>query len=305
MRAYYRSLKPLVLWRESARPLEWASLFGRVAPVEMEIGVGSGDYLVAQAGEHPERDFVGIEREWECVQRALRKVATAGLTNVRLLLGDARPILKRAVAPQSLTRIYSLFPCPWPKKHHHKHRLFAQAQLQLINSKLHEGGEFYLLTDHKEYFQWVLGNLTDSGFEAIARTVPPQVKTKYEQKWLAQGQTRFYELTLTKIAHHPIPVEEDVQLETHRVRNFNPERFQPANLEDEPRVFFKETLYDPTQQIAMTRVVVVEDDMTQHFWIAIAREGDGWRIRPAAGCSVVPTIGVQRALDAIRDSLRE
>jgi hypothetical protein len=64
-------------------------------------------------------------------------------------------------------------------------------------------------------------------------------------------------------------------------------------------------LYDPTQQIAMTRVVVVEDDLTQHFWIEIAREGDGWRMRPAAGCSVVPTIGVQRALDALRDSLRE
>lgn len=305
MRAYYRSLKPLVLWRESARPLEWASLFGRVAPVELEIGIGSGDYLVARAREHPERDFAGIELEWECVQRALRKVAAAGLTNVRLLLGDARPILHRAIAPQSLARVYSLFPCPWPKKHHHKHRLFDQAQLQLINSKLRDGGEFYLLTDHEEYFQWVLGNLTDTRFQAVARTTPPQVNTKYEQKWLAQGQTRFYELTLTKIDHCAMPIEEDVKLETYRVRDFNPERFQPADLEDEPRVFFKETRYDSAKQIAMTRVVVVEDDLTQHFWIEIAREGDGWRIRPAAGCGVVPTVGVQRALDAVRNTIGE
>ncbi|MCS6919031.1 MAG: tRNA (guanosine(46)-N7)-methyltransferase TrmB [Fimbriimonadales bacterium] len=303
MRAYYRSLKPLVLWRESARPLDWASLFGRVAPVELEIGFGSGDYLVARASQHPERDFVGIELEWEGVQRALRKVATAGLTNVRLLLGDARPILKRAVAPESLARIYALFPCPWPKRHHHKHRLFDRAQLQLLNSKLRDGGEFYLLTDHHEYFQWVLGNLTDTGFQAVARTVPPQVNTKYEQKWLAGGQTRFYELTLTKIAPCAAPLEEDIQLETYRVQQFDPARFQPADLEDEPRVFFKETRYDSAKQVAMTRVVVVEDDLTQHFWIEIAREGDGWRIRPAAGCGVVPTIGVQRALDAVRAAL--
>jgi tRNA (guanine-N7-)-methyltransferase len=99
VRAYYRSLKPLILWREVERPLCWARLFGRVAPVELEIGFGSGDYLVARAQQHPERDFVGIELEWEGVQRALRRIAGAGLTNVRVLLGDARPILWRAIAP--------------------------------------------------------------------------------------------------------------------------------------------------------------------------------------------------------------
>lgn len=305
MRAYYRSLKPLVLWRESARPLDWASLFGRDAPVELEIGFGSGDYLVARAAQRPERNFVGVELEWEGVQRALRKVAAARLANVRLLLGDVRPILHRAVAPESLARAYTLFPCPWPKKQHHKHRLLTPAHLQLINSRLRDGGEFYLLTDHEEYFQWVLGNLTDTGFQAVARTTPPQVNTKYEQKWRAQGQTQFYALTLTKIAHCALPLQEDVALETYRVEQFDPTRFQPADCPDEPRVFFKETRYDPVRQIAMTRVVVVEDDLTQHFWIEIVREGDGWRIRPAPGCGVVPTVGVQRALDAIRDALAQ
>ncbi|MFX5157833.1 methyltransferase domain-containing protein, partial [Acinetobacter baumannii] len=84
----------------------------------LEIGFGNGDYLVARAQQYPERDFVGIELEWEGVQRALRKIAGAGLRNVRVLLGDARPILGRAIPLQSLTRIYALFPCPWPKKHH-------------------------------------------------------------------------------------------------------------------------------------------------------------------------------------------
>jgi tRNA (guanine-N7-)-methyltransferase len=293
-------LKPFILWREQARPLNWAQVFGRIAPLELEIGFGNGDYLAARAQQHPEHDFVGIELEWEGVQRALRKIAGAGLTNVRILLGDARPILGRAIPLQSLTRVYALFPCPWPKKHHHKHRLFDQQQLQLINSRLQPNGEFYLLTDHEEYFQWVLGNLTDTGFLAYARTVPPQVNTKYEQKWRAAGQTRFYELTLTKIQHCEIPLREDVPMETHRVKSFDLERFQPIDIHEEVHVVFKETRYDPVRQIAMTRVVVVEDDLTQHFWIEIAWEGSQWRIRPAPGCGVVPTVGVQRALDAVR-----
>ncbi|MCS7208840.1 MAG: tRNA (guanosine(46)-N7)-methyltransferase TrmB [Fimbriimonadales bacterium] len=300
MRAFYRSLKPLVLWREQTRPLDWGQLFGRVAPVELEIGFGSGDYLVARAQQHPERNLVGIELEWASVQRALRKIAAAGLTNVRVLLGDARPILWRAIAPQSLARIVALFPCPWPKKHHHKHRLFDQQQLQLLNSRLCEQGEFYLLTDHKEYFQWVLSHLTDTGFTAFARTVPPHVNTKYEQKWLAGGQTRFYELTLRKTHHCPIPLLEDIPMETYCVQQFDPARFQPADVKEAVHVVFKEMRYDPVRQIAMTRVVVVEDDLTQHFWIEVVREGDQWRIRPAPGCGVVPTVGVQRALDAVR-----
>lgn len=300
MRASYRSLKPLILWREAVRPLNWAQVFGRFAPVELEIGFGNGDYLVARAQQHPERDFVGIELEWEGVQRALRKIASAGLTNVRVLLGDARPILGRAIPIQSLTHIYSLFPCPWPKKYHHKHRLFDQRQLQLINSRLQPNGEFYLITDHAEYFQWVLSNLTDTGFLACARTVPPQVNTKYEQKWLAEGQTRFYELTLTKTQHCDIPLREDVPMETYRVKNFDPARFQPTDVHEGVHVVFKETRYDPVRQIAMTRVVVVEDDLMQHFWIEIVHEGSKWCIRPAPGCSVVPTVGVQRALDAVR-----
>jgi tRNA G46 methylase TrmB len=100
MRARYLSLRPLILWRQVARPLNWVALFGRDAPRELEIGCGNGDYLVARAREHPERDFVGIEIEWESVCRALRRVAQAGISNIRLLLGHAIPILAYAIAPE-------------------------------------------------------------------------------------------------------------------------------------------------------------------------------------------------------------
>ena len=300
MRALYRSLKPLILWRTHPRPLDWAALFGRHAPVELEIGFGNGDYLVAQASQYPEHHFVGIEVEWEGVQRALRRCARAGVSNVRLILGDARPVLRRAVAPQTLHRVYALFPCPWPKERHHKHRLFSQSFLQLVNSRLVVGGEAYLLTDHADYFEWVLSQLTDTGFTAWARTVPPMVNTKYERKWLSAGQTRFYELRLQKREHCEIPYLEDVPMQTYRVPEFNRERFAPEDVHDEPYVFFKEMRYDAERVIAMVRTVVVEEDLTQHFWIEIASTPKGWHIRPMEGCGIVPTVGVQRALDRIR-----
>lgn len=300
MRAVYRSLKPLVLWRPHPRPLDWEQLFGNNIPVSMEIGIGNGDYLVAQARQHPDYSFVGVEMEWEGVQRALRRCAAAQVSNVRILFGDVRPILKRAIAPRSLQRVYTLFPCPWPKERHHKHRLFSQSFLQLVNSRLVDEGEAYLLTDHEEYFGWVLTQLTDTGFEAYARTVPPSVNTKYERKWLSVGQTRFYELRLRKREHCPIPLLEDVPMETYRVARFDPKRFQPEDAHDEPYVFFKEVRYDPERAIGMVRTVVVEDDLTQHFWIEIVSTPQGWHIRPMVGCGIVPTVGVQRALDRVR-----
>jgi hypothetical protein len=69
-------------------------------------------------------------------------------------------------------------------------------------------------------------------------------------------------------------------------------------------VAFKERLFDPAQQLAMVRAVVVEPDLVQHLWIEIRRQGANarWHIRPANGCQFVPTAGVQRALDAVRDA---
>jgi tRNA (guanine-N7-)-methyltransferase len=292
----------LVLWRQVERPLNWVAMFGRDAPRELEIGFGNGDYLVERAHQHPERDFVGIEIEWESVKRTLRRLKQAELTNVRLLLGNAIPILYRAIPPESFVRIYSLFPCPWPKKRHHKHRLFSQPFLQLLNSRLLPDGEVQIVTDHEDYFSWVLSQITDTGFTAYARTLPPSFGTKYERKWVAGGQQHFYELTLRRVEPIAVPLKEDIPMETYRVPQFDPDRLSLQDVAEEIHVHFKQMLYDPRQQIGMVRVVVVEEDLTQHFWIEIVHTPQGWHIRPAQGCGVVPTPGVQRALDQVRDA---
>ena len=182
MKARYLALQPLLLWQHVARPIDWAQQFGRQAPVEVEIGFGNGEFLVREAQAHPERNFVGIEQEWVSVQRGLRRIAQAKIPNVRVLLVDVRIALERLFPAQTVQRVYALFPCPWPKERHSKHRLFAQTFLTLLNSRLVREGEVQMVTDHAPYLHWVLEQVLDTGFVAQWTTIAPRFSTKYERK---------------------------------------------------------------------------------------------------------------------------
>ena len=111
------------------RPADWSGHFASAQPVDVEIGFGNGDFLVRTAQTQPQRNFVGIEQQWERVYKTLKKVNRSEIDNVRVLLVDAWVALERLFLPRSIERIYCLFPCPWPKKEHAKHRLFSQSFL--------------------------------------------------------------------------------------------------------------------------------------------------------------------------------
>jgi len=308
MKPHYLSLQPFILWQQTERPVDWPAQFGRQAPLDVEIGFGDGAFVVRRAQAHPERDLVGIEVEWASVARGLRQVALASVTNVRLVQADARVALARLFRPCSVQHAYALFPCPWPKKRHAKHRLFSRAFLRLLNSRLAADGEAQVVTDHRPYLDWMLAQVPGSGFEAQWQTISPQFETKYERKWLGKGQRQFYELRLIKKSHQDIPLQEDVTLKLHRVAHFDPDRFQPAGETGEVSVDFKELVFDAQRQKVLARVFVVEEHLKQELWIEIARqEGEPesrphWVIRPARGSGIVPTAGVQRALDLARDA---
>src|ERR1051325_8501027 len=100
-------------------PLDLAALFGRIAPVVLEIGFGNGDALAAFAIQHPEQNFLGVEVHRPGVGSLLRKVADGNLENVRVIVADANEVVAR-LAPASLSGVHLFFPDPWPKKRHHK-----------------------------------------------------------------------------------------------------------------------------------------------------------------------------------------
>ena len=302
MKRRYTSLRPFIPWRQVERPIDWRQRFGRQAPLEVEIGFGNGEFLVRRARSYPERDFVGLDLAWQSTQRGLRKIARVDVSNVRLIQVDARVAFERLFRPRSLQRVYSLFPCPWPKERHARRRLFSHAFFKLLNSRLTAGGEAQVVTDHRPYLDWMLERLPSTGFEANWRAIPARFDTKYERKWQDGGQEQFYELRLLKQAHQPIPLKEDIALKSHHVAHFDAGRFQPCGTRGEIVVAFHEFLYDPERQKGMVRAFAAEEGLSQEVWIEIVRRENDWRIGPAPGCGIVPTAGIQRALDLAHDA---
>ncbi|MDY6881657.1 MAG: tRNA (guanosine(46)-N7)-methyltransferase TrmB [Thermodesulfobacteriota bacterium] len=301
---HYLSLTPLVHWKREKHPIEWEEKFGRSGRLVVEIGFGLGDFLVREASRNPGENFVGVEWGWVTTRRGLRKIAMERLKNVKVINSDARIAFDRLFPQKSVDSVYSLFPSPWPKKRHEKHRLFSRDFLRVLNSRLKEEGRIVIVTDHEDYFNWILSQVSRSGFEARSQIIPPRFETKYEKKWRQLGQQRFFELRLSKQGHYETPIKEDRSLIAYDVEHFDPERFNPTNARGDITIEFKEFLFDPRREKAMVRAMVVEESLIQHFWIEIAKNTKDWHIRLAKGCDIVPTLGVQRALDLAREGTR-
>lgn len=137
-------------------PLEAARVFGRVAPLTLEIGFGNGESLLHQARARGDEDFIGIEVHRPGVGRLLMTVEREGLHNVRVYCADAVEVLRRSVPENALTTLQTYFPDPWPKKRHHKRRLIQPEFVALAAARLRPGGRWLLATDWQPYAEHML-----------------------------------------------------------------------------------------------------------------------------------------------------
>jgi tRNA (guanine-N7-)-methyltransferase len=140
-------------------PIDFAAVYGRTAPVHLEIGFGNGAALAAMAAAHPENDYLGIEVHRPGVGHLLRTVAEAGLTNVRVISADATEVLAQRISDAALTAVYIFFPDPWPKLRHHKRRLIQPPFVALVARKLRPGGMLHCATDWQNYAEQMLAVL--------------------------------------------------------------------------------------------------------------------------------------------------
>ena len=138
------------------RVLDAQAVFGRRAPLVLEIGFGMGDATVAIAAARPECDFVGVEVHEAGVGALLRKIGEHSLHNVRIVRHDALEVLQQMLAPGSLAAVHLFFPDPWPKKRHHKRRLVQHAPVSLLASRLEPGGVLHCATDWEPYAEQML-----------------------------------------------------------------------------------------------------------------------------------------------------
>jgi len=129
----------------------WREVFGRVAPLIVEIGSGVGEATAALAAQRPEYDVVAVEVWRPGVAHTLGLLAEAGAENVRLLSLDAVWCLENLFGPGEVEELWTFFPDPWPKKRHHKRRLVTPEFAALAASRLRPGGLWRLATDWVEY----------------------------------------------------------------------------------------------------------------------------------------------------------
>lgn len=136
--------------------LDALALFGREAPLEIEVGSGKGLFLSAAASQQPDHNFLGIEVAGKYARFAAARIARKELPNARLVHGDALAIFREKIATDSLAAIHVYFPDPWWKKRHRRRRVMNEAFLVDIARTLLPGGSLHFWTDVEEYFQTTL-----------------------------------------------------------------------------------------------------------------------------------------------------
>ena len=176
------------------RPWEAARLFGRTAPLEIEVGSGKGLFLTAAAQSRPEVDFLGIEIARKFAEAVAARLARAGVTNARILNGDAQRLFAELLPDASLAAVHVYFPDPWWKKRHHKRRLMNERFVRDVERTLSPGGVLHFWTDVAEYFQASLELIARSTSLGPPRDVPERppehdldYRTHFERRMRLHG----------------------------------------------------------------------------------------------------------------------
>ena len=139
-----------------AGPLDAQTVFGREAPLVVEVGFGMGDSLLAMAKSQPNEDFIGIEVHPPGVGRLINNAAKDGVTNLRVYMADAVDVLDDCIADDSLSRFQLYFPDPWHKKKHNKRRIVQPEFMQLVRRKLQQNGICHMATDWHPYAEYMM-----------------------------------------------------------------------------------------------------------------------------------------------------
>lgn len=177
---------------EDAR-VDWEQVFGREAPVVVEIGGGTGHAIAAHAVAHPELDHVVFEVHQPSVASTLSRLGRAEVGNVRVVMANGVEGLERLFADGAVAELWTFFPDPWHKARHHKRRLVTPAFADLVAAKLAPGGVWRLATDWAEYAEWMREVLdAEPRLAALHPGPAPRWEgrplTKFEAKGIAAGR---------------------------------------------------------------------------------------------------------------------
>jgi len=172
---------------------DWARDFGRPAPLELEIGPGRGGFALDHASAHRELDLVCIETRRSDCELLRERAAQRGLSNLRVLQGDAKLLVPRLFPPASLSALHVQFPDPWWKKRHNKRRMVDVELAARMRVLLRAGGEVDFRTDVRAYAEAAVATWEEAGFTNAAGPgrlweEAPEVLSTRERRYARSGQ---------------------------------------------------------------------------------------------------------------------
>ena len=172
-------------------PIDPAAVWGAGVPVVLEVGFGDGRATAQMAAADPGTGILAVDVHTPGVGELLALIAEAHLRNVAVVEGDALALLQQRLAPCSLAGVRSFFPDPWPKARHHKRRLVQPAILDLVRSRLVDGGTWWLATDWDEYAQSMQECFAADPHWTGGPVPRPEARpvTRYERRALRDGRT--------------------------------------------------------------------------------------------------------------------
>jgi len=179
---------------DSTQSCAFVDVFGRDAPVIVEIGFGNGESLAKTALANPDNNYIGIEVHTPGVGNLLAQIERANITNIRVYHHDAIEVLENCIPEHSLAGIHLFFPDPWHKRKHHKRRIVRPSFMPLIAKKITHNGYFHAATDWEHYAKHMLKVLVDAAHfknQNAEQDYSPRPDyrplTKFEQRGLRLG----------------------------------------------------------------------------------------------------------------------
>lgn len=309
---------------------DWDSLFGRSAPLILEIGFGYGTFLTHLARTNPNANVVGIEIANRCLDAAERAVSRERLTNVRIIHARAETALHHLFRPQTISDVYINFPDPWFKSGHVHRRLMQRDTLDALVSRMQTGARLFLATDIADYAEMSAELLAETPQLENALSAPyihdpnaadlNRVITKYEAKAREAGRTCYYFVyRRNSISAPDIPVIEELPMPhvvftsplslDAMIESFEPRKLSIADEGGEPTHINYLAAYvgqTRTQPTALFEVHISEPTIEQRIALMLlAKFGtqSTYTLQLGSLGHARPTAGVHRAVRVLSEWL--
>lgn len=310
-------------------PTQWAEVFGREAELLVEIGFGGGEFLIDLAQRWPEANVLGVEISLPSLRKAVKKIASNGLTHVRLIQGSAESTLWLLCWPNSVGGVFINFPDPWPKRNHHGRQLINDDFLYLLATRMQRGANLEIATDDAAYAVVIASALSRSAhfqnclLTAYVKEDPARMVTKYERQANEVGRTcHYFKWQRNKKAapdRFALPQELAMphmilrtRLDLEEIgRRFEPSAVERGNI----RVKFIECYRSLRDEKLLVETFVTEEALQQRVCLSLRLHTGAGKALDASKTEIMiglhdmgfprPTRGIHVAIDHLSNWLRE